>query len=342
MKELRVKWQSPSNIALVKYWGKHGVQLPANPSISFSLSESRSETSVTICPRGGGERFRFRFEGESKPSFMPKIEQFFERVTHLFPFIEDHSFEIDSMNTFPHSSGIASSASSMSALAICLCDIESQIEGRPIDMQKASIAARLGSGSACRSVFGGFALWGDTPDFERSNDEFAVRVPEVHSDFMTLQDSILLIDEGVKPVSSTVGHGLMVGHSFAQSRFEQARANIARILPVLKTGDFMTLADIVEQEALSLHAMMMTSDTPYILFRPGTIEVISRIMDRRRTGEPISFTLDAGANVHVIYPETYVDKAQQFIEEELLVFCANGQYICDKVGTGPQTVVPSQ
>ncbi len=338
MTEGSVSWRCPSNIALVKYWGKHGIQLPANPSISFSLSESHTTTMLSWRPKD--ERsLEFYFEGQEKPEFLPKIETFFKRVESMFPFVKEHSLRIESENSFPHSSGIASSASAMSALAMCLCEWESVIEGKDIDFEKASEAARLGSGSACRSVYGGFALWGETEHLSGSSDRFARSVPEIHVNFTTLQDTILLIDEGVKEVSSTVGHGLMNGHMYASQRFDQARGNIKDILSVLKGGDFNAMAELMEQEALSLHAMMMTSKTPYLLMRPGTLEVISRIMARRKQGSPVSFTLDAGANVHMIYPSSYVDKAMEFISSELVDFCANGAYICDKVGTGPQNMV---
>ena len=338
----KFKWRSPSNIALVKYWGKHGVQLPANPSISFTLSRSYTETEIQVLPKTS-KWIDFRFEGESKPEFLPKLETFFNRIGEQIPTLKDHSFKIASSNSFPHSSGIASSASAMSALALCLCDWQSQSSGQSDAdwKKKASQVARLGSGSAARSVFGGYTLWGKTDHLVSSDDHFASPLDGVHANFLDLQDTILLIDEGVKSVSSTVGHGLMEGHAFSEQRFVQAEQHIGRMLSILRSGDFNALAELMESEALTLHAMMMTSETPYILVKPGTIEVISRIMERRKQGEPITFTLDAGANVHMIYPKSYVDKALDFIESDLLEYCANGSYICDEVGSGPQRMEPN-
>jgi len=248
----KAEWSSPSNIALVKYWGKHGVQLPANPSISFTLSESRTKTTLSWSPRGD-EWILLRLDGESKPSFLPKVQTFFERVAHLFPWLKDFSLSIETSNTFPHSSGIASSASAMSALAMCLIDWESQRTGAAMSslMHKASEAARLGSGSACRSVYGGFTLWGACDDVANSSDKYAVPLVDINDNFKELQDVILLVDKGEKEVSSTVGHGLMVNHPFADRRFDQARSNITRLLAVLKEGEFDDLALIMEQEALS-------------------------------------------------------------------------------------------
>ncbi len=333
----RISWKSPSNIALVKYWGKHGVQLPANPSISFSLNHCYTETSIQLHEGGTGIQ-SFHFEGEAKPSFIPKLQTFLDRVNPLLPWLSDFGLEIHSKNTFPHSSGIASSASGMSALALCLADAHAAMHGEEIDRQLASELARLGSGSACRSVYGGFTVWGETAHITGSSDHFALPLLDIHPEFMDLQDTILLIDSGEKQVSSTVGHGLMDGHPYAAARFEQARDHVGRLKDILSNGDFMELADLIEREALTLHAMMMSSDPHFMLFKGGSVSVISRVMEIRATGEPISFTLDAGANVHLIYPATYADKALDIIRSEFLGYCQDGAYICDSVGKGPTKI----
>ncbi|NNC84087.1 MAG: diphosphomevalonate decarboxylase [Flavobacteriales bacterium] len=331
-------WTSPSNIALVKYWGKHGVQLPANPSISFTLDKCLSQTSLQLVDREE-ERVRFTFEGEERSGFVPKIETFLDRIGHLAPFLQDHTLIIDSENTFPHSSGIASSASAMSALSMCIASAWADREGQDEpDLKLASEMARLGSGSACRSVYGGFTLWGDTEHLERSSDSYAVPLEQIHPDFLTLQDTILLIDEGEKQVSSTLGHDLMNGHPYARARFDQAHTHIGDMLGLLKDGDFMALAEMIEREALSLHAMMMSSDPHFMLFKPGSVSVIQRVMEMRSQGLELTFTLDAGANVHLIYPESGAQKIMDIVREEFIGYCQNGAYICDNVGSGPQRV----
>ena len=155
----KVGWASPSNIALVKYWGKKCKQIPQNPSISFTLSECRSETFVTY-EKADRFGFRFFFDGKENPAFGAKIENFLLDHQAFFPFINRLSLKVESRNTFPHSSGIASSASSMSAFVMCLLDIENQIVGKQFDLQKASCFSRLASGSAARSVYPQMALWG--------------------------------------------------------------------------------------------------------------------------------------------------------------------------------------
>lgn len=336
------RWSSPSNIALVKYWGKKENQIPANPSISFTLEGCKTDTTLHYKKRDTpNDAFSIDviFEGEQKEAFKPKIETFFERILSYLPFLKDYHFTIETSNTFPHSSGIASSASGMSALALCLMSMEKEINPKLSEAyfnQKASFLARLGSGSACRSIEGDLIVWGKHDAVEGSSDLFGVKYShEVHDVFKNFQDTILLVDKGEKQVSSTVGHGLMHDHPYAERRFQQAHDNLSKLTDVFKTGDLDKFIEIVESEALTLHAMMMTSLPYFILMRPNTLEIINRIWQfRKTTGTPICFTLDAGANVHLLYPESEITKVNQFIKDELVAFCQNAHYICDRIGFG--------
>src|SRR5690606_1487094 len=123
------EWSAPSNIALVKYWGKKENQIPANPSISFTLNNCKTITKLGFEKKENTGTFScdLLFEGQPKESFRPKIEKFFQRVVQYLPFLKDYHFTIDTQNTFPHSSGIASSASGMAAMAMNLMDLEKQL-----------------------------------------------------------------------------------------------------------------------------------------------------------------------------------------------------------------------
>ena len=337
-----VSWKSPSNIALVKYWGKTEPQIPKNTSISFTLSNCHTQTTLNYSPKPSPSKsfdFKVFFEGHEKPEFRPKIENFFARIALYVPFIDQFSFEIHTQNSFPHSSGIASSASGLSALALCLMSLQKIIDPRITEnhfKEKASFLARLGSGSAARSIEGPLVVWGQHPHIQGSNDQYGIKFPgDIHKVFTTFQDTILLVDKGVKQVSSTVGHNLMLGHPFAKARFKQAQDSMSRLIPILKNGDLDTFIEIIEKEALSLHAMMMTSDPYFILMKPNTLEIIERIWDFRKTsGSHICFTLDAGANVHILFPEKDKDLVSSFINKELIGFCENNQFISDHVGFG--------
>ncbi len=336
---LSASWQAPSNIALVKYWGKHGVQLPANPSISFTLNNCRTITQLTAS-KADTHSFVVLLDGVEKPSFAPKIESFFKRIKIYSPWITNYHFKIETSNTFPHSSGIASSASSMAAMSACLMDMEGQLAGHDLGMKKASFLARLGSGSACRSLTGSLVVWGNHEGTPGSTDQFGVDVTDgLHPIFRDYQDTILLVDKGEKTVSSTVGHELMNGHAFAKARFHQAHSNLTEIKQCLKNGDLEGFIKIMESEALTLHSMMMTSHPYFILMKPNTLSIIEEIWKFRREADvPVCFTLDAGANVHMLYPAKDKNAVDGLIKSKLAAYCQNEQYICDAIGNGASKV----
>ncbi len=334
-------WSSPSNIALVKYWGKKEHQIPENPSISFTLNDCKTTTKLSFSKKESTDDFSFEvfLDDEKKDDFKPKIKTFFKRIEAYLPFLKQYHFKIETSNTFPHSSGIASSASGMSALALCLMSVEKELVENISDeffIQKASFLARLGSGSACRSLEGDLVVWGKHDEIDGSSNLFGVKYPfEVHENFKNYQDTILLVDKGEKQVSSTVGHNLMHGHPFAQERFKQANKNISDIISILKSGDLDKFVALVESEALTLHAMMMTSMPYFILMKPNTLEIINKIWGfRQNTGSKVCFTLDAGANVHVLYPENECKQVLEFIKSELVAYCQKGHYISDRIGFG--------
>ncbi len=344
LKENAVAWRSPSNIAIIKYWGKHGVQLPRNPSISFTLDQAYTDTKLAYRPKRGADEgiaLDFFFHDEPNEAFRKKIVQFLDKITPIFPFLRQLEMTIHSSNSFPHSAGIASSASSMSALALCLCAMEDQFFGTLNNIEafrkKASYVARLGSGSACRSIYEGLGLWGKTIEVEGSSDEFAVGyTAEVHEIFHTFQDTILIASKGEKSVSSRAGHALMEGNAYANPRYDQARRRLHTLLAALKTGDVETFGRITENEALTLHALMMTSNPPYILMRPNSLKMIELVQQfRKDQNVPVYFSLDAGPNLHLLYPETEKEQVMAFIQSELVPLCENGEYIADQVGKGP-------
>ena len=359
-------WKTPSNIALVKYWGKQEPQIPENTSISFTLDACFTLTTLEYSKRktrqpeldsgshqqilnevqndDGQFNFEIYFEGEKKDDFKPKIQKFFERIEQYVPFLREYDFVIKSRNSFPHSSGIASSASGMSALALSIMSLERSLS--EVEMsdeyfnKKASFLARLGSGSACRSIEGELVVWGNHTEIKGSSNLFGVQFPfKVHENFKNYHDTILLVDEGEKQVSSTVGHQLMHNHPFAQQRFLQATNNISKVSEVIQNGDLKEFIAIVESEALSLHAMMMTSNPYFILMKPNTLKIIHKIWEfRAETNSNICFTLDAGANVHVLFPENEKVLVNNFIINELVQYCQENHYICDRVGQGAKQI----
>lgn len=340
-----VRYTSPSNIALIKYWGKYGRQYPRNASISLTLDSAYSDTSVEYVGRekaGEMASIEFYFEGEANAAFQAKLEKYLNSILDEVSFLKTHHLVIRSSNSFPHSAGIASSASAMSAVAMSLCQIEQRIgkgyEGEGEMMQKASYLARLGSGSACRSVYPIAAIWGTHPEIAAGSNDYAIPCGEqLHKVFKTYKNDILIISRKEKSVSSTQGHALMENNVYAASRYSQAEERMTRLLSAMKAGDLETFGDIVEGEALSLHAMMMAANDPFILLQPNTLAAISLIQDyRRKSKVPLYFSLDAGPNPHLLYPAQYTSEVKAFISSALQPLCHEGMIIADGVGMGPK------
>lgn len=337
IKDIEVSASCPSNIALIKYWGKYANQIPANPSISYTLNHCKTNTTMVFKANAPFEVKTF-LAGKEEIQFAEKIKRYFQNIEPYLPWILKGSYTISTENTFPHSSGIASSASGFGAIAKCLVEIEQAFttSHQPTAInQKASFLARLGSGSACRSLYNGLVVWGETPEVEGSSDLFAVPYPndDIHPIFKNFNDWVLLIHEGQKSVSSTVGHGLMNTNPYAERRFQEARDNFVPLKDILKSGDMARFITLVEHEALTLHAMMMMSEPAFILMKTGTIEVINKVWNfRNETGLPLFFTLDAGANVHLLFPNNgEEDQIKSFIESELLQHTQKGGVVKDEM-----------
>ncbi len=342
-----IAWKCPSNIALIKYWGKHGQQLPRNPSLSMTLRESVTHTTIIHKAKAKNEAsLSFSFDGKPAPDFEQRIKKYLESISTECPFIKNLDLDIQSKNTFPHSSGIASSAAAFGALALGILSIEDQLENSLRSenefRQQASHLARLGSGSASRSVYGNYAVWGASNTIGNTYSDLYAQPLEskVHPVFLDMQDAILIVSGAKKKVGSSAGHALMDGHDYANARYEQAHQNLIQLMEALSLGDMESYMAIVENEALSLHAMMMASRPGYMLMEANTLAIIERIRSyRAETGVPVCFTLDAGPNVHLLYPASHKSPVMDLINEELLLFCASNQWIDDGIGEGPVAII---
>ena len=334
--QLTASWQCPSNIALVKYWGKAEGQYPVNPSLSFTLTGAYTETRVQMV-EAEEMGVRFLFEGKETP-FGQRVHRYVEQLSQENSWMRRFCFTIESRNSFPHSAGIASSASAFGALALCLADLGQQLDRGDAEgtdfFQKVSAWARQGSGSACRSVYPGFSLWGKTHLFESSSDAYAIPVLEQASPvFQQLHDAILLVDSGPKAVSSSAGHRLMDDHLFRRARIAQAHEHLNELYLAILSGDIQKFIDITEAEALSLHALMMTSRPSYMLLKPGSVAIIESIRQfRKQTNIPLCFTIDAGPNIHLLYFGEHKDQIVSYIENELLQHCENRRWLNDRIG----------
>lgn len=340
----KVSWRCPSNIALIKYWGKHGEQLPNNPSLSITLQNAYTETTIAYeyQERANAVTVEFDFGQKKNEAFEERVVKFIHKIQPQMPFMKHLHLKIESKNNFPHSVGIASSASAFGSLALCLCSIEEtlfeQINGFLDFRQKASYLARIGSGSACRSIYPGYVIWGLVGDIAESSDIHAMPFNQtIHPVFANMQDSILLVSSEKKKVSSSLGHQLMEANPYSKTRYKQATEHLLLLTSALEKGDLEMFIKITEAEALSLHALMMLSDPAFVLIKPNSLAIIERIQQFRNNEKiPVCFTMDAGPNIHLLYPEEYKEEVQTFIKDELLPFCEHGQWIHDKAGSGPE------
>lgn len=340
-------WESPSNIALVKYWGKTLGQIPMNPSISFTLNYCKTNTRLDCLPKKTNTEFSldFFYDGMAKPEFKTKILNLLGCLSDEMPWLKEMHFNIDSFNTFPHSAGIASSASAMSALALCICSIDRQMyPGKYNDhsfLQKSSYVSRLGSGSACRSVFPHAALWGRFNELPESSDLHALSLlDKLHPAFRTAYDYIFLVSKAEKTVSSTAGHSLMQNHPYREARIQQANDNLQTILQAIQNGDWISFADCCETEALSLHGLMMSSSPSYILLEPESLKIITAVRQWRSSYNlPVCFTIDAGPNIHVLFPDHIRKEIDDLILAELNEYSAEDKIIKDTLGSGPTCLV---
>lgn len=327
--KIQVSAKAPSNIAFIKYWGKYGVQLPMNPSLSMTLSKSYTQTSWELI-KSDNYKLEVYLDGELKTSFNKKIESWFNKLGADFDFLKKSHSIIKTTNTFPHSTGIASSASAFAALSTCLSQLYSHLYSRELENNEISELARLGSGSACRSIEGPFCEWGD------NSKNFAMPLKDIHENFMSLKDSICIVSTKEKSISSSVGHDMMNDHPFKNDRIKQAKNNYTLLKDALKSGHFDDFGKILEQEALSLHALMMSSNNSYTLFEPASIELIHRVrLLREKTNLPLYFTFDAGPNMHLIYPQKIENEVLSFISE-LVENNVIEEVIHDELGNGAQ------
>ncbi len=344
-----VCWVSPSNIALIKYWGKSTGQIPLNPSISFVLRDS--VVSITISyvfdPQKSFCLELFELNGSPNAEFSGRIEKHLESLKNLLPFLNHLQLRVKSKSTFPHSAGIASSAAAFSALALCLCTIEAELLGTDRDgdvfYQRASFFARLGSGSACRSLYDGMVLWGMTNLFPNSSDIKAIRLDDSQVDpiFLTLRDAVLIVDDSKKEIGSSQGHELMNNHPYREQRVAQANENLSKLVAALASGNTNLFADVVENEALSLHSLMMSSNPGYILMKQNTLLMIEKIRKFRKSQNvDVCFSLDAGPNIHLLYFERDKEAVKSFITNDLAHLCINGRWIDDAIGVGPKRCSP--
>ncbi|RMD82152.1 MAG: diphosphomevalonate decarboxylase [Lentisphaerae bacterium] len=291
---------APANIALIKYWGKrdHALNLPNNPSLSISLGHYGTITRITTAPGQGPHTVYF--QNRQLPASHPLAQRVLELLT-LLQVPPAPGLAIHTWNNIPTAAGLASSASGIAALVLAL----NHFFAWHLPPDKLSVLCRMGSGSACRSLYRGFVLWhrGEQAD---GLDSFAEPIP---ISWPELRIGILLLHSEEKKMSSREG----MNHTVETSPLYPAWPSFATqackaLAEQLPQRELSTIGPLIEQNALTMHATMIAADPALIYWQPQTLSAIQRIRQlREQTGRPVFFTIDAGPNVKVLFLEEEED-----------------------------------
>ncbi len=299
---------APANIALCKYWGKRNreLNLPMNSSLSVSLGPLGSRTRVCR-----DDQDVVIADGVLLPPFHPFARRA-AAYLELFRPEPDFFFRVETENTVPTAAGLASSASGFAALAAALDDFF----GWNLDKKRLSILARLGSGSAARSVYSGFVLWhaGERDD---GLDSFAEPLPEPWPE---LRLAALVLSADVKKTGSTQGMQHTVDTSpFYAAWPALAERDLERIRQAIAAHDFTRLGETAECNALAMHATMIAARPPLLYWRPETAAAMHAVWELRAAGTEVYFTIDAGPNVKLLFLEKDQDAVRRaFPEGEII------------------------
>lgn len=301
-----------ANIAFVKYWGKRDAELnlPANSSLSMNLDRLTTITTVEFSPDYDDDLVILDGR-EERGETRQRIVAHLDRVRAMARLRA--RARVISKNSFPSGAGLASSASGFAALSLAA----SRAAGLELSQRELSILARFGSGSACRSIPGGFSEWTAGSSSEESLAE-QIAPPE-HWD---LRDVIALVSRAKKPVGSTEGHSLAPSSPFFQARLASLADRLTKAKAALLEKDLATLGPLIEEDAISMHVVMMTSRPPIYYWLPSSIQLIHEVQNWRAEGLEVYFTLDAGPNVHLICQaadQAEVERRLRDIEEVLEV-----------------------
>jgi diphosphomevalonate decarboxylase len=324
----------PSNIAFIKYWGKrpHAKQWPANDSLSMTLNQLATKTTARLSQADDhslrlGDRVYTRQDKNLAKTFVH-----LDRLALRFGFTS--KLQIVSMNSFPMGAGIASSASGLAALTLAalMAWTDSRnwddLERNGCDRTLLADLARLGSGSACRSLFGGFVQW------EAGPDEDSQRYASLFSDeHWALRDTVVLFSSEQKSVGSTEAHELAWSSPLFIPRLSGLPERMELVKQTLGDRDIQALGLWLEVEALEMHAVIMTANQPVHYLNQDALQFIADLREARRQGEIHAyFTIDAGPNIHVIHEAGEHERLKLWLQRR---FTAD-RLLHDSVGAGPR------
>jgi len=295
---LRATARAGANIAFIKYWGNRdsGDNLPLNSSLSMTLSDAVSVTTVAYDPDLQVDEIYL--DGERL------LDHRAHRVVRHLDRIRSEYYSLHarvvSVNSFPAGTGMASSASGFAALTAAA--IAAFGEGLP-DPRALSVWARRASGSAARSILGGFVEWHAADSDEGSFAEVAF-----DAEWWDLRDVTVIVSADAKVISSTQGHRLAGAHPFMPARQRQVEQRLPALKAAMLRRDFAAFGALLEQESLEMHAVMISSTPSCLYLTPGSVAFLHAVRRWRDDGVAVAMTLDAGPNPHLICPADHEDE----------------------------------
>jgi diphosphomevalonate decarboxylase len=285
------------NIAFVKYWGNidADLRLPSNGSISLTLGGLETQTTVTFDESLASDQVTV--DGQPASALASeRVSQHLDHIRALAGF--DLNANVESVNNFPVGAGIASSASAFAALTLAGISAAG-LSLQPIELSR---LARRGSGSACRSIFGGFVEW-----YAGETDDGSYALSFADPDHWDLQDLIAIVSRDHKGIGSTEGHALAETSPLQDARVADTERRLKICRQAILDRDFSSLASIIELDSNMMHAVMHTSHPSLLYWHPPTIEIMDAVPKWRTEGLDVCFTIDAGPNVHCICTQQHTD-----------------------------------
>lgn len=296
---------APSNIAFTKYWGKKDevLRLPENGSVSMSLSNLLTTTTVKFSGKYEKDEIIINGGGLEDDEAQRAIKHL-DRVRKMANI--DLKAKVVSNNNFPTGTGLSSSASGFAALTLAA----SKAAGLNLSEKELSILARQGSGSACRSIPGGFVEW---LDGDISETSVAIQIfPPNH---WAITDIVVVVSEGKKEVSTSLGQQSAQSSPFMEVRLSRMKEKNDLVKKLIKDKNFTEFGELLEAEALELHSIMLTQRPALIYWTPGTLRIMKLVGHWRQEGLPVYFTINTGQDIHLICEGKNVDKVKTKLKE---------------------------
>jgi len=299
--------QAHSNTALIKYWGKYDEKLilPMNSNISMTVDSQTTRTTVEFSKDFEDDIViinRRKAEGKEKIRVVNHLD-LIRRIARIH-----EKAKVVSENDFPTAVGLASSASGFAALTVAACTAA----GLNLDRKELSIIARQGSGSACRSIYGGYVKW---IKGKKSEDSYAVQIAD--ENYFDMRDIAVVVFTGERPMSTREAMRVSMKTSpLFKTRLELVDPMLEKVKKGILERDFTLIGKTAEADAILMHAVMMTTEPHLFYWEPKTLELLKKIMSWRNDGLECYFTIDTGPNIHIFSLPENVEEIKSRMKEE--------------------------